>query len=140
MGCGLPQKQTELALWSGFRLCQAPRRIRLVTQMIQFPAETATVASLWRRSPELVRNRLGPMIEVVVSGSRVFRMNAAVFSLWLLFPLFLMLASDWIGLLVIFQAMTAALRLQSAPVAKADVVPSSRRASANRVKGEYRAL
>ncbi|HEV2136214.1 MAG TPA: hypothetical protein VGR47_18390 [Terracidiphilus sp.] len=111
-----------------------------MTQMIHFPAETATGASLWRRSPELLRNRLRPMVEVVVSGSRVFRMNALVFSLWLLFPLFLMLASDWIGLLVIFQAMTAALRLQNAPAATAVRVRSSTRVPANRVRGEYRVL
>lgn len=112
----------------------------MVTQLIHFPAETATLASLWRRSPELLRNRLRPVIEVVVSGSRIFRMNVVVFSLWLLFPLFLMLASDWIGLLVIFQAMTAALRLQNAPEARAVAVCPSRRVSAKRVKGEYRVL
>lgn len=106
-------------------------------EMIHFHAHTATAASCRRRNSELVRDRLAPMLEVVCSGSRIFRTNAILFSLWLMFPLFLILTSDWIGLLVVFQAITAALRLRIAPALA--VCPSTR-VSANRVKGEYRVL
>lgn len=137
---GLPQNRAELVLASGFRLCRAHRRIRSVAAMIHFPAHPATVASLWRGGSELLRNRLRPLFEVIDSGSRIFRMNTALFSLWLLFPLFLILTSDWIGLLVVFQAMTAAVRLRSAPAAKALAVSPCTSVSANRVEGEYRVL
>jgi hypothetical protein len=80
------------------------------------------------------------MIEVVNSGSKIFRMNPALLSLWLLFPLFLTLTSDWIGLLVVFQAMSAAVRLRNAPAAKTLAACSSTVVPAKRVKGEYRVL
>lgn len=136
----LPQNQAALAPGSGFRLCGAHRRIRFVAATIKLPAHPATGASPWRRGPVLVWDGLRPVFEVVCSGSKVFRMNAALFSLWLLFPLFLVLTSDWIGLLVVFQAMTAAARLRNVPAAKALAACSSTRTSANRVKGEYRVL
>lgn len=63
-----------------------------------------------------------------------------LFSLWLVFPLFLMLTSDWIGLLVAFQAITSAVRLQNAPAAKTLAACSSANVSANNVKGECRVL
>jgi hypothetical protein len=111
-----------------------------VREMIHFPAHPATAASPWRRSAELVRNELGSIFEIVCSGSKIFRMNAIFFSLWLMFPLFLFLTSDWIGLLVVFQAIAAALRLRIAPAATALAVCSSTRVSANSFKGEYRVL
>lgn len=109
-------------------------------EMIHFSAHAATVISLWRRGPELLRNRLRPMMEVICSGSKTFAMNPALFSLWLLFPLFLVLTSDWIGLLVIFQAVTAAVRLRNTPAVKSPATCSSTCVSANGIKGEYRVL
>jgi hypothetical protein len=111
-----------------------------VAKMTSFPAPPATVSSPWRHSRELVRNRLRPMIAVVSSGSKLLRKNSALFYLWLLFPLFLVLTSDWIGLLIVFQAMTAAVRLRNAPAAQTIAACSSPSVSARRVKGGYRAL
>ncbi len=76
---------------------------------VNFSARPAKAALLWRR---------GPMLEMVSSGSRTLRMNSTLFSLWFLFPLLLIVTSDWIGLLVIFQALTAAVRLRTLPAAK----------------------
>ena len=106
-----------------------------MTETINFSAHLAKVASLWRRSPELVRNGLRAMMKAVRSGSKLIRMNAALFSLWLLFPLFLLLTRDWIGLLVVFQAMTAAGRLRSTPAAKRLAAFSSMNAGPDRCKG-----
>ncbi len=106
--------------------------------MTNLPSTPANAVSPWRRDPELVQNGSGPLFAVLCSRSKIFRMNIALFSLWLMFPLFLVLTSDWIGLLVTFQAMTMALRLRKAPAAKAFVAPSS--ASRGRVKGDHRVL
>ena len=108
-----------------------------MTETIHLSAHLAKVASLWRRNRGLAPNRLRPMTEAVRSGSRVFRMNPAVFSLWLLFPMLLTLTSDWIGLLVVFQAMTAAVRLQNSPAAKTLAAVSSMSAAPNRYEGQY---
>jgi hypothetical protein len=75
------------------------------------------------------------MIRAVRSGSRLIRMNSALFSLWALFPLLLLVTSDWIGLLVVFQAMTAAARLRSAPAAKSLAAFSSMTAAPDRCEG-----
>ena len=89
-----------------------------MTKVVHFSASLAKVASLWRHSAKLVPNRLKPMIEVISFGSKVFRMNPVVFLVWLVFPFFLVLTSDWIGLLVVFQAMTAAVRLRNRAATK----------------------
>ncbi len=106
-----------------------------MTDMIRIPEHKARVAALWRRSPEPVRSTLRPMIRVVRSGSRLVRMNSALFSLWVLFPLLLLFTSDWIGLLVVFQAMTAAVRLRSTPAAKSLAAFSSMTAAPDRCEG-----
>lgn len=111
-----------------------------MAEMIDFPAPSATVVAPWRRGAELLRSRLQRLYEIVDSGSKVFRMNPVIFSLWFLFPLFLVVTSDWIGLLVVFQAAAAALRLQKAPVAKKLTHFSPSSAPANRIRGEYRVL
>jgi hypothetical protein len=80
-----------------------------VKETVNFSARLDKSASPWHR---------GPMLEMVSSGSRIFRMNSALFSLWFLFPLLLIVTSDWIGLLVVFQALTAAVRLRALPAAK----------------------
>lgn len=107
-----------------------------MTEKVHFSACQAKVASLWRRSAKLVPNRLRPMIEVISSGSKVFRMNPVVFLPWLLFPFFLILTSDWIGLLVVFQAMTAAVRLRNRAAAKTLAAFSSMSAAPDNCKGE----
>jgi hypothetical protein len=111
-----------------------------VAETINFLTLPATPASPRPRSPELVRNGLRPWFEVVSWGSKVFRMIPVLFSIWLLFPLFLMLTSDWIGLLIVFQAMTSAVCLQKTPAAKPLTACSSANVSANNVKGECRVL
>lgn len=45
-------------------------------------------------------------------------MNSALLFMWFLFPLLLIVTSDWIGLFVIFQALTAAVRLRALPAAR----------------------
>jgi len=107
-----------------------------VTEMTRFSACLAKVASLSRRSAKFVPNRLRPTIVVICSGSKVFRMNPVVFSLWLLFPFSLILTSDWIGLLVVFQAMTAAVRLRKTAAAETLAAFSSMSAAPGNCKGE----
>jgi hypothetical protein len=111
-----------------------------VAELITFPAHSAAPASLWERLLEPARKRLQPMAEVIGSGSKVFHINPVLFFLWLLLPLSLALSSDWIGLLVVFQAMTAALRLRPAPAASALASCSSTNRPAHTVEGECRAL
>lgn len=107
-----------------------------MTETIHLTACLAKVASLWRRSAEPVRSRLRPMIEVVCAGSKVCRMNPVIFSLWLLFPFFLVLTSDWIGLLVVFQATTAAVRLRNTAAVKTLAAYANMSTAANHCKGE----
>jgi hypothetical protein len=111
-----------------------------VAEMINFLTLPATPASPRPRSPELVRKGLRPLFEIASLGSKVFRMIPVLFSIWLLFPLFLMLTSDWIGLLIVFQAMTSAVCLQKTPAAKPVAACSSTSAPPNNVKGECRVL
>jgi hypothetical protein len=89
---------------------------------------------------ESVRQKLKPLVEVVNSGSKVLQVNPVILFLSLLFPFFLALTSDWIGLLVVFQAATAAICLRNAPATKALVADSAMKFSTNLVKGEPRAL
>lgn len=70
---------------------------------------------VWRRSLRHAPKRLRPLLAVVSSGSKILETNRISCFLWLLLPLFLILSSDWIGILVVFQAMTTALRLRNAP-------------------------
>ena len=107
-----------------------------MAEMTHFLARLAKVASLWRRSAKFVPNRLRSMSEVIGSGSKVFRMNPVVFCLWLLYPFFLILTSDWIGLLVVFQAMTAAVRLRNTAAAKTLAAFSSMSTASDNCKGE----
>ncbi len=86
-----------------------------MTEKIHFSACLAKLAAICRRSSEPVPIRLKPMLAVAGSGYKVFRINPVLFSLWFLFPVSLLLASDWIGLLVAFQAATAAVRLRDLP-------------------------
>ena len=111
-----------------------------MAETIDFRSRSASTDDTRLRGAELVRVSLARLIEIVGSGSRVFRMNPLLFFLWVLFPLFLVLTSDWIGLLVIFQAITAAVRLQNAPTAKKLAYWSPSSAPASRLKGEYRVL
>lgn len=111
-----------------------------MAEMVHFPAHLAAPAWFRDRLLEPAWNRLQPLVEVVRSGAKVFRMNPLLFSLWFLLPLLLVLTSDWIGVLVAFQAMTAALRLRNGPAAKALATCSSASVPANTVKGECRAL
>lgn len=111
-----------------------------MAETVHFPARPATVVRPWHRGSELFRNRLARILEVISTGSKVFRMNPILFFLWILFPLFLVLTSDWIGLLVVFQAITAAVRLRHAPVARKLSYCSSSSAPASRIKGEIRVL
>jgi hypothetical protein len=111
-----------------------------MTEMINFSTNAATPASFWGRGLEPVRNRLKPLIEVVCAGSKVLRINPVLCFLWLLFPLSLILISDWIGLLVVFQAATVAVRLRNTPAAKTLAPCSPTSASANPLQGEYRVL
>lgn len=111
-----------------------------MAETINTLASRATPDSPRRRSFEPVRKRLKPLLEVVNSGSKVLRINPVVFSLWLLLPLFLTLTSDWIGLLVVFQAMTAAVRLRKASPARTLAACSPASVSTSRVKGECRGL
>lgn len=85
-------------------------------EKVNFSVSLAKAVSFRHRSP--VSNWFNPVLEVVSYGSKVFRVHAALFALWFLFPLFLVVTSDWIGLLVVFQALTAAVRLRTIPAAK----------------------
>lgn len=111
-----------------------------MAETINFSTHAATPASIWGRGLEPVRKRLKPLFEVVCEGSKVLRINPALCFLWLLFPLSLILISDWIGLLVLFQAATVAVRLRNAPAAKTLATCSPASAPANPIRGEYRAL
>lgn len=107
-----------------------------MAEMAHLSACLAKVDALWRRSARLVPKRLRPMIEVISSGSKVFGMKPVVFCLWLLFPFFLVLTSDWIGLLVAFQAMTAAVRLRNTAAMKTLTGFSSMSTAPDSCKGE----
>ncbi len=113
------------------------RRIGFVKEEVNFSARLANAASFWHRSPVLDPNRRKPMLEVFSSGSKAFRVNSALFAMWFLFPLFLILSSDWIGLLVIFQALTAAVRLRTMPAAKTLAAFSSMDAASASCEREY---
>ena len=104
-----------------------------MAEKINFLTHPAAPATLWGRSFEPVRKRFKPMLEVVRSGSKTLRINPVLCFLWFLFPLSLILISDWIGLLVVFQAATVALRLRNAPAAKTLAASASKSASINPV-------
>ena len=89
-----------------------------VKEKINFFSRIAQAVSIWHGNPVLDSNWAKPMFEKVSSGSRIFRTNSALFFMWFLFPLLLIVTSDWIGLLVIFQALTAAVRLRALPAAR----------------------
>jgi hypothetical protein len=111
-----------------------------VKEMIKFSAHQVKVASRWRRSLKLVRNMMARIVEVVYYGAKLSRTNTILLPLWLLFPLFLILTSDWIGLLVIFQAVTVAVRMQNTAAEKTLAACSATSVSSNRGEGEYRVL
>jgi hypothetical protein len=111
-----------------------------VKEIIDSSAHQVKVASLWHRSLKLVRNRITRIVEVVYYGAKLSRTNAVLLPLWLLFPVFLILTSDWIGLLVIFQAVTVAVRMGNTAAAKTLAACSAADASSARGNGEYRAL
>jgi hypothetical protein len=115
------------------------RRSGFVEENVNFSGRLAEEACIGRRRRVLVSDRLKPMLGVFSSGSRVFRANSALLSLWLVFPLMLILTSDWIGLLVIFQALTAAVRLRALPAARAMAAFSPVEARSGRYEGECRA-
>lgn len=103
---------------------------------INFSMRLAKQALLWHRGPVHVSNGLRPVLEMVSSGARIFRVNSALFSMWFLFPLLLIVTSDWIGLLVIFQALTAAVRLRTSPAARSLAAFSAGDAAHGRYDGE----
>jgi hypothetical protein len=111
-----------------------------VKEMVNFSAHQVKAASPWRRSLELVRNKITRIVEVVYFGAKLSRTNSVLLPLWLLFPLFLFLTSDWIGLLVVFQAVTVAVRMRNTAAAKTLAVCAATSISSNRGNGEYRAL
>jgi hypothetical protein len=114
-------------------------RIRFVKESIHFSAHQAKVHSHWRRSLALIRNKLTRIVEGACFGSKHVRRNVVLLSFWLLFPFSLILTRDWIGLLVIFQVMTGAVRMQNVAAAKALAACSPTSMRSNWAKGEYRA-
>jgi hypothetical protein len=110
-----------------------------VKEKINFSKRIAQAVSISHRNPVLDSNWFKPMLEMVSSGSRIFRMNSALFSMWFLFPLLLIVTSDWIGLLVIFQALTAAVRLRALPAARTLAAFSAVDMVSGSCKGECRA-
>jgi hypothetical protein len=111
-----------------------------VKEMIDFSAHQVKVPSHWRRNLEFVRNRITRIVEVVYYGAKLSRTNTVLLPLWLLFPLFLFLTSDWIGLLVVFQALTAAVRMRNIAAVKTLATCSATSVSSNKGEGEHRAL
>lgn len=99
----------------------------------------AQAVPIWHRGPVLVSAGLKPLFEMVFSGAKALRMNTALFSMWLLFPLLLIVTSDWIGLFVIFQALTAAVRLRALPAARTLAAFSSIDLVSGGCEGECRA-
>lgn len=114
--------------------------VRFVKEMIDLSAHQVKVASRWRRSLEFVRNMITRIVEVVYYGAKLSRTNTILLPLWLLFPLFLFLTSDWIGLLVVFQAVTVAVRIRNTAVAKTLAACSATSVSSTGGKGEHHAL
>lgn len=87
--------------------------VGVVKEMSYFFAREVKMASRRRRGHKFVRNRIRRIVELVYYGAKLSRTNSVLLSLWLLFPLLLFLTSDWIGLLVVFQAMTMAVRMRN---------------------------
>lgn len=86
---------------------------------------------------------LGPLqlfSGVVRSGLKTLRTYAVFCLIVLLLPVFLALTRDWICVLVVFKAFTAAVRLQNVPPARTLSSCSSTGLPASAVKGENRAL
>jgi hypothetical protein len=108
--------------------------------MIRVPTHLVTLGSSRRHNSAPLRNSLKPLFQTACSGTKILHMSSVALFLWLLFPLFLMLTSDWIGLLVVFQAMTVAVRLRDESAEKAITASSSTSISVNKFKGEYRVL
>ena len=86
------------------------------------------------------RGPLQPFRRAVRSGLKVLRTYAAFCLLVLLLPFFLALTRDWICVLVVFKAFTAAVRLQDVPADGTNFSCSSTIMPASAVKGEHRAI
>ena len=113
--------------------------VGVMKEMSYFSAHEVKVASHWRRGHKFVRNRIRRIVEVIYYGAKLSRTNTVLLPLWLLFPLFLFLTSDWIGLLVVFQAMTMAVRMRNRADGTTLVACSAASMSSNRA-GDYRVL
>ncbi len=73
-------------------------------------------------------------------GHKTLRISGLFCLLVFLLPLFLILTKDWICVLVVVHAFTAAVRLQNAPVARTLSACSSTTVPSSAVEGEYRAF
>lgn len=105
-------------------------------EMIYCSARHGKMALAWRRCLKVVRNRITRIVEVVYYGVRLARTNTIFLPLLLLLPLFLILTSDWIGVLVVFQATSAAVRMRSKETAREVAACSLISAQSDRCKGE----
>lgn len=90
-----------------------------MTTRVSWTPAWAMAALLSRCTLQQVSNGLRPLNNLIHSGIKKVRKNSAFFSLWILFPFSLVMTSDWIGLLVVFQALAAAVRLRNLPAARA---------------------
>lgn len=114
--------------------------VRVVKEMGYLSAQQVKVVSRWCRGLKFIRNGITRIVEVIYYGAKLSRTTTILLPLWLLFPLFLFLTSDWIGLLVVFQAMTMAVRMRNTAAAKTLAGCAAGRMSSSRGKGEYRVL
>ena len=111
-----------------------------MTGAIKTQTPSAIPLSWWRRSLKHARKRLKPLQVVVSTASETLGMSRISFFLWLLLPLCLTLSSDWIGVLVVFQSMTAALRLRNTSAVKILSSGSSTSLPCNAAPGGDRVL
>jgi hypothetical protein len=112
-----PGQQAEFALWSGFRLCPTAEGANSEMNADYMKREsTFSIASVIEGMQSWVKETCLQVVDFVRLGTRKsvrFRtIDRLMLSLWLSLPFLLLVSSDWIGMVVLWQALSAAARLR----------------------------
>ncbi len=118
-----PGHQAELALRSGFRL--RPTTFGADNKMMATCIKSETAFSsavglegflLWIK--QKFADRINPVRERTAFFGKLRTIDRMLLSLWISLPFLLLVSSDWIGMMILWQGLSAAYRLSQAVPAR----------------------
>jgi hypothetical protein len=112
-----PGPQAEFVLWSGFRLCPIAEGAKNEMNANYVKRESLiSSGSPYLGKRRWIKDACAQAIGLARAGFRTnvrFRaVDRVMLSIWLSLPFMLLVSSDWIGMVILWQGLSAAARLR----------------------------